>query len=63
MGLIERARAGNTGPIVFLLMVLVVVVGLVVVGFIDFCPEGFARNCVQVLVGKLTGVSCECVPE
>jgi hypothetical protein len=63
MGLIERARAGNTGPFVFLLMVVVVVVGLVVLGFIDFCPEGFARNCVHVILGTLTGASCECVPE
>jgi hypothetical protein len=63
MPLIERGRAGNTGPVVFLVMVVVVVVGLVVVGFIDFCPEGFARNCANVLLGKLTGASCECVPE
>jgi len=63
VGLIERARAGQVGPIVVLLMALVAVIGLVVVGFVDFCPDGFARDCVHVLLGNLTGASCECVPE
>jgi hypothetical protein len=44
-------------------MAVVVVAGLVLIGFADFCPEGFVRQCVHAWIGKLTGASCECVPE
>lgn len=63
MPLVKLDRAGNTGPIVFLLMAVGVLVGLLLVGFVDFCPDGFTRACVHVILGKLTGTSCECVPE
>ena len=61
--LIELRRGGRRGPVVVLLMALVVLAGLVVVGFVDFCPDGFARACVHAFLGYMTGADCECVPD
>jgi hypothetical protein len=61
MPLIQRARAGHAGPIILVGMAAIVIAALILIGFVDFCPEGFVRECVHAWIGKLTGASCECV--
>lgn len=51
----------NAGQIVIGLMVVAVVVGILLTIY-DPCPEGFVRECGQVILGKLIGHNCECVP-
>jgi hypothetical protein len=35
--------------------------GLVLIGFVDFCPDGFMRHCVHAIQGYLQDAACECV--
>jgi hypothetical protein len=59
---IQLERQGNTGPVILLLLIVAVAVGLVVIGFIDFCPEGFVRDCVHAVWGYFSDFACECMP-
>lgn len=60
MPLVDLRRQGSAGPIVFVLLFVGVVI-LLILTSINTCPEGFVRQCVNVIWGKLTGAACECV--
>jgi uncharacterized membrane protein AbrB (regulator of aidB expression) len=55
------SRRNYAGQIVIGLMVVTIVV-LLIWSIYDPCPEGFVRECGQVIFGKLIGHNCECVP-
>ena len=63
MPLIERGPAGHWGPTVVIGAAAVAFALLLLVGSVDFCPDGFVRDCVHAVQGYLDGAACQCIPE